>query len=132
MVSLRQFAFTSLLLPALSPVSVTDIVRVSRVNNHAAGLTGILVFDGWRFFGYLEGDQAQLAARVARLRGDPRHTDFTPLVDRPLTGPRRFADWVMGYACSADDSVLDDFVRQPTDALLAGLPRLVAGLDLEP
>ncbi len=80
------------------PVSaVADIAKVSRKQNLAANITGLLVFDGSAFAQLLEGPDDAVAALVARLPADERHTDFQLLSIGPTQGPRRFPTWQLGY-----------------------------------
>jgi hypothetical protein len=88
METLFQYAYTDCIRPEISLTRVNEIVQVSRRNNRLAGITGILVFDGWRFFQYLEAPKTRFAA-LWTSSGDPRHNNYVELLSSPFAGPRR-------------------------------------------
>lgn len=132
METLFQYAYTSCIRPEISLTRVNEIVQVSRCNNRLAGITGILVFDGWRFFQYLEGPEEAVRRLVDRLRLDPRHDDYAELLAAPFPGPRRFHKWSMGYSVSADEDLLAAFTSLNPSELIQNMPDLVANIDFEP
>ena len=71
------------------------ILRASRRNNAAAGITGLLVAGGTRFLQVLEGDRAAVQATYARICADPRHFATVVLEEAPITA-RTFPQWAMG------------------------------------
>jgi hypothetical protein len=74
--------------------ALADILRVSRANNDAAGVTGALVlYDDW-FAQVLEGPEPAVSALYARIRADPRH-DTVELDSRVDAGARLFGRWAM-------------------------------------
>lgn len=132
METLFQYAYTSCIRPEISLTRVNEIVQVSRRNNHLAGITGILVFDGWRFFQYMEGPEETVRHLVGELRLDPRHDNYVELLSSPFSGPRRFQKWSMGYSVSADESLLMTFTHLNAAELIDNMPDLVANIDFEP
>ncbi len=72
------------------------ILRTSRRNNAAAGITGLLVVGGRRFLQALEGPAAEVAATFDRIRQDPAHFAVVELASGPIT-TRAFGGWAMGY-----------------------------------
>lgn len=132
METLFQYAYTSCIRPEISLTRVNEIVQVSRRNNRLAGITGILVFDGWRFFQYLEGPEDAVRRLVDKLRLDPRHNNYVELLCSPFAGPRRFHKWSMGYSVSADENLLKTFTNLNASELIQNMPDLVANIDFEP
>lgn len=99
------------------------ICEQSRANNLRDGITGLLVFDGRAFCQFVEGDERPLAALLARLEGDPRHRQMRLLQFGPLTGPRRFPLWRLGYAFSADPSAIQRMRTTRDAAAIAAFER---------
>ncbi|WP_380781300.1 BLUF domain-containing protein [Sphingomonas sp. R86520] len=75
---------------------IDDILRVSRRNNAAAGITGLLVVGGKRFLQVLEGTDLAIAQTFDRIQRDPRHFAMVNLARQSIT-ERSFGDWAMGY-----------------------------------
>ena len=72
-----------------------SILTVSRRNNRAAGLTGLLVAGRKRFLQLLEGDETAVRDTYQRIRRDPRHF-ASVIVDERAISVRQFDDWDMG------------------------------------
>ncbi len=75
---------------------IDEILAVSRANNAAAGVTGMLLHADGTFIQVLEGEKATVKQLAARISGDSRHRNFMVLVERE-TDARAFADWQMGF-----------------------------------
>ncbi len=90
------------------------------------------MFDGWRFFQYLEGPEDAVRRLVDKLRLDPRHNNYVELLSSPFAGPRRFHKWSMGYSVSADENLLETFTNLNASELIQNMPDLVANIDFEP
>lgn len=130
--NLYHYAYTSSIRPEVSLTQVFHIVQVSRQNNRRDDVTGILVFDGWRFFQYIEGAEDVVLQLVCALREDKRHHHFVELLSAPFCGPRLFRNWSMGYAVTADETLLGSLVHLEPMALIARIPELISDIDLEP
>jgi hypothetical protein len=73
------------------------ILDISRKNNIAHGLTGMLLYDdGGTFIQVLEGEQKQIDELYAIISQDIRHTGIGQLSYTEIT-ERNFPDWSMGY-----------------------------------
>lgn len=59
--------------PSLSRDDVDAILESSARNNPAAGITGLLLYNGRNFLQLLEGEKAPLDTLMARIAEDPRH-----------------------------------------------------------
>ncbi|WP_101068218.1 BLUF domain-containing protein [Roseovarius salinarum] len=110
--------YTSTAAPGTGEHAVGDILRRSRRNNAAAGLTGLLVFHQGRFFQVLEGPRPAVLACYGRISGDPRHGKMR-LLDEGPAQQRAFGDWQMGYG-------------RPQDLPAAQRDGVIAILDLVP
>jgi hypothetical protein len=71
------------------------ILRQSKANNPAQGITGLLCYSGGIFIQALEGGRAQVNQLYLKIATDPRHTDVV-LLSYEEIGERRFAGWAMG------------------------------------
>ena len=83
---------------------LTQLLEDSRARNHAAGLTGMLLYAGGHFIQTLEGAPEVVDATYTRIEADPRHRDvFITL--REEVDDRVYPDWSMGFEqLSADQA----------------------------
>lgn len=82
------------------------LLKVTRSNNQARGLTGMLLYRGGNFMQALEGPPDVVGETLGRICADPRHRDVTLIAD-VLEPARHFAQWQMGFAHLNDDDVAD-------------------------
>jgi len=75
--------------------AMNAIVRQSKANNQALGVTGMLCFSGNLFMQVLEGGRGPVNRLYNRIVSDPRHTDVELLSYEEIS-ERRFAGWSMG------------------------------------
>ena len=89
-------------------VDPAAILAQSRRNNAAAGITGLLFFDGKRFLQALEGEAAAVDATFARIQRDERHHALVLLSSRDIA-MREFGAWAMAYKTPGEEdaSALD-------------------------
>ena len=82
---------------AVNADALSAILRVSKENNHAAGVTGVLCHcaSSKIFMQVLEGGRAQVSALFNRISQDPRHRDVV-LLSYEEIGERSFSHWSMG------------------------------------
>lgn len=64
--------------------------------NRQAGVTGVLLFDGTRFFQYMEGPEDGIAIAYGRVRAASSHHDLIEL-QRGLVGRRLLPFWPMRW-----------------------------------
>jgi hypothetical protein len=93
---LRRLAYVSTPAPAFRAVEVGHIIEVSRANNAAAGITGVLVYTGTDFAQLIEGEADAVGRLWGKLRSDRRHTDLAVFLDEPADRVW-FESWRMGY-----------------------------------
>lgn len=79
----------------VSPEDLADILRTSRRNNAAAGVTGLLVVGGRRFLQALEGPDLEVRKTYDRIARDPRHFAVVQLAREEIV-ERQFSAWSMG------------------------------------
>ncbi len=71
------------------------ILAISRRNNAAAGVTGLLCHVDGSFLQFLEGEDGAVRATFDRIAVDPRHRDIVKVYDATIQ-TRAFGDWSMG------------------------------------
>ncbi len=79
-----------------SESELTELLTTSRAKNHAAGLTGMLLYAGGHFIQTLEGRGDDVDAAFGHIERDQRHRDVIVALREPAR-ERRFADWSMGF-----------------------------------
>jgi len=89
-----QLTYISTATAAVGETEVNAILKASRRNNAAAGVTGLLLYDGRRFLQALEGEVAQVHAVYERIKADPRHRAVVLLSSRDVEA-RAFGEWSM-------------------------------------
>ena len=95
----------------LSTVELEGILRISRRNNAAVGVTGLLIVGGRRFLQALEGPADAVVQTYDRIKADARHFATVTLGNQPIA-QRDFPGWAMGHQHSkplrGDGSVAAD------------------------
>lgn len=128
---LHCLLYRSHLAPDRDIACVSEIIKTARSFNPAHGLTGILVFDGQRFFQYLEGPQPALQRLAQSICHDPRHTAYTELYRSDNLSQPRFEDWAMAYVLADEEEPLEAMAtldgQEALEQLLALLPALDIG-----
>jgi hypothetical protein len=111
---LLRIVYVSDAAPALTAADLAAIAARSAERNRAAGLTGILLHQGERFFAVLEGPSRRLLARMERIIVDPRHARVEILLESAIS-ERRFETWSFGRlpgSAAARGSGADELVRR--------------------
>ncbi|GAB5537041.1 MAG: BLUF domain-containing protein [Rubricoccaceae bacterium] len=111
--SLKQLVYVSSAVAPYSTDELVDILRVSRRNNEAVGVTGALLHSGGNIMQVLEGPGEAVDAVYARVCADRRHHSAITLLDRSVDG-RVFPDWSMGFV---NPDVLSDEDREAARSL---------------
>jgi hypothetical protein len=81
-----QAIYLSTARPELPPSAIDEILAVSRRNNHADGISGMLLYDGYHFLQALEGDAVRVRHAFDRIKDDPRHRAVVLLSCREIVG----------------------------------------------
>lgn len=74
-------------------------------NNAAAGITGLLLFNGRNFLQLLEGERDAVDSLLDRVESDPRHSGVVVVTDLEVA-ERSFPDWSMRLLRLAEDAEL--------------------------
>ena len=94
--SLLQLVYASSSPRLLSEDDLLDILRASRRNNAAVGVTGALLYTDGNIMQVLEGPTDAVEGVYARVCRDPRHRNVLVLL-RSEVSERAFPDWSMGF-----------------------------------
>jgi hypothetical protein len=87
--------YASRAVPSVDQDELVAILRKSKSNNPAVGVTGVLCFSEGIFLQVLEGGRRGVNQLYNRIACDSRHTDVELLVYEEI-GERRFSGWSMG------------------------------------
>ena len=91
----------------VSPEELVALLEVSRRNNEAVGLSGMLLYSSQSFLQVLEGDPAALEETYRRIGADDRHVNLRLLMDAEVSAPL-FPDWTMGFEHVDDEDLADE------------------------
>ncbi|MFU8788468.1 MAG: BLUF domain-containing protein [Methylobacter sp.] len=80
---------------AMSDEDVQGILHISRRNNSAIGITGVLIYGGGLFMQVLEGPEHSVLKKYVKIIDDKRHTNCQIIYITP-TNKRIFEGWSMG------------------------------------
>lgn len=109
---LHQVVYSSKAARQMSPKDLAGILKVARLKNHAAKITGILLYRSGYFLQVLEGPKDRLRSLLDKLNGDSRHTDVRILLDAHIL-VRAFGAWSMAFqdVTGLDPAALPDYSR---------------------
>lgn len=112
---LVRLMYCSRAVPGVDLEELAVILRQSRIDNAACGITGMLCFSEGLFIQVLEGGRAAVNSLYKRVVSDSRHTDVTLLVYDEIS-ERRFASWTMGQVNMSriNTAMLLKYSEQPT------------------
>lgn len=99
--------------------SLRALLDESRRNNHANGLTGMLLHAGGHFIQTLEGPEPQVYETYTRICADNRHRNVIEAL-RDTIAERTFGDWSMGFETLDEDQArqmpgFNDFLAAQTE-----------------
>ena len=97
---LVRLLYASRAVPALDQDELVAILKKSRADNQALGITGVLCYSEGIFLQLLEGGRSAVNKLYTRIAADPRHRDIE-LLSYEEIGERRFAGWSMGQVSMA-------------------------------
>ena len=127
---LHEVLYVSTLSPDSPVTVVSQIAAKARTANEAAGVTGLLVFDGMRFCQQIEGPRKQVLGLIERIRQDPRHVNVEILHHAPLA-KRRFRRFSLGYVTVDDVEVLACIEEAGPERAMAQFLALLPSVDLD-
>ncbi|MEJ8846688.1 BLUF domain-containing protein [Variovorax rhizosphaerae] len=125
--ALHEILYCSKLAAGISPTVVGTIVAHARARNAQRGVTGLLVFDGYRFCHHFEGPRDATVRLMDRISDDPRHSDIRVVYEGPLV-ERRYPRFDMGLVDPEAD--FPDLDRLDGNEALARFLQLRPGYDV--
>lgn len=102
-IMLKQLTYASRANRVMNIMDMNDILKTSRANNAALGITGALCLHDNIFLQQLEGEVTVVDALYERIARDKRHRDAT-VVDMSDIPRRRFDQWSMGLLVEDQDN----------------------------
>ena len=96
MATLQRLFYVSRVAGDGAAVDIQRILGRSRMRNRRLDITGMLAWSGRHFAQVLEGAVPAVEQLVAEVARDPRHTDFTIVLRKPIVA-RDYGEWEMGY-----------------------------------
>jgi hypothetical protein len=105
---LLSIVYSSIATAPFSEVDLALLLSVSRINNAATGITGLLLHRDGQFMQALEGPATAVRRALRTIGNDPRHHEIWTLDEEYIT-ERRFGSWAMGYR----PLTVSDFAEAP-------------------
>jgi hypothetical protein len=117
----RQLVYVSTA-SALPHGDLEQILTSATRNNAAAGITGLLLFNGRNFLQLLEGEGAAIDTLLDRVEADPRHSGVVVVTDIEVA-ERNFPDWSMRLLRLAESigerrGALESFLPESLDVMV--------------
>ncbi len=125
---MRQLLYVSNCARNIAADELRAILEISRHNNQASGITGLLLYIDGGFLQVLEGEDRAVQETYARIRADQRHWEARLLLDRE--GPRAFGDWSMGFTHLTGDDPKTAGMFGATREAIAGKLSATAGMEV--
>jgi hypothetical protein len=100
----RSVLYVSTAAREFTTPQLVALLKRTRANNEASGITGMLLYRSGNFMQALEGPPEQVGATLERIRKDKRHHDLRVIAD-VMEAERQFSNWHMGFAHLDDASV---------------------------
>jgi hypothetical protein len=107
----------------LSECELRDLLDVSRRNNAAAGITGMLLYRDGNFLQILEGGREAVHALLDRIKADRRHFGVMVVLETEIER-RSFDGWSMGFRAlePGENAEADDLFSLTAPALASRIP----------
>ncbi|MFQ3646600.1 MAG: BLUF domain-containing protein [Anaerolineae bacterium] len=104
---LITLVYTSMATRPMTEKDLLDILEVSRRNNTADEITGLLLYHNGNFMQVLEGPRANVEHTYQRIARDKRHHYVVTVLKQPITD-RAFGAWKMSFVNLSNPTVADD------------------------
>lgn len=101
--TLVRLIYASRLAKGCGPKDIDAIIKISRVKNAKAQITGALCYDPRSFLQCLEGPRDAVNDLYRKIGADPRHQQVS-LIEFSEIAERDFSDWLMAYVRAEDAS----------------------------
>jgi hypothetical protein len=105
--SLVSLVYVSLASHDMTDQELKDILEVSRDNNHALNVTGMLLYRDGFFIQALEGERNVVDNLYDKIEKDRRHTNVLKVYENDIEA-RSFNDWSMGFNKISDEAVASE------------------------
>jgi Sensors of blue-light using FAD len=92
----HSLVYVSSAIDLFDRAQLDDILAVSRRNNSARGITGMLLYKDGNLMQVLEGDEQAVRSTYERIAMDPRHRGLLVLLEEEVA-ERSFEDWSMAF-----------------------------------
>lgn len=128
--ALRSIIYVSSATELFTSETLRDLLAVSRRNNAARGISGILLYWDGNFLQYIEGPREQLDLLMTKVGQDTRHSGLIVLA-RDDIETRAFPDWTMafermkGTEDGQSDYLSDGLLRAALESLSPVARRLI-------
>ncbi|WP_445394197.1 BLUF domain-containing protein [Stenotrophomonas maltophilia] len=103
--SYEAVAFVSAVAAELDSGRLAAIMRDAASFNRSAKVSGVTLYDGFRFLSYMEGPREGLIGAVSRASGSSSHAELV-LLARGRVGPRRLPHWPMRCLSARPEELL--------------------------
>ncbi len=94
--TILQIVYASAATVPFSEDELIELLRISKANNDAAGITGMLLYHEGSFIQAIEGEPEVVERLYRKIARDRRHGD-TLLLHRGEAQNRTFGGWSMGF-----------------------------------
>ena len=129
----REILYTSVIAHDQPSTVVARILATARAANAKHGITGLMVFDGMRFFEHLEGEPGAVATLMTNIAHDRRHEGLRVIYEGGLD-QRRYRAFLAGYAEPDElesEAAAGDLLRLHGAAALARFMAMQARFDIQ-
>jgi hypothetical protein len=109
-----------------------SICHVSRHRNAQLSLTGVLLFDGYRFCQLLQGPSPAVQAMMAEIARDRRHEQVSMLFDGAIEADTAEHSWNSGFCDVHELDVFEALGGVRGEAAMAAFRALLPRADLAP
>jgi len=92
---------------SLTEAELADLLAVSRRNNAARGITGLLMYEADTFMQALEGPREAVEALFRKISRDPRHTGVHVICE-DYVKERYFGPWRMAFQRALNSDLAPD------------------------
>ena len=130
----REIFYTSVIAHDQAATVVARILATARTANARHGITGLLIFDGMRFFEHFEGTPEAVVALMGNIACDRRHAQLRVIHEGNLA-QRRYRAFQAGYAepdeLEGESGGSDGLLRLQGEAGLQRFLAMQAGFDIQ-
>jgi Sensors of blue-light using FAD len=124
-----SLVYVSSAVKPFTPLELMQLLTISRTNNEAAAVTGMLLYKSGNFMQVLEGEEEAVRQIHERIVRDPRHSGLLTLLQQGQAA-RDFPAWSMafrdlnspdlravpGYSDLLNLDLRDPYFTQPSNA----------------